>query len=49
MKIRALLMLCPLFGFSLVAYGQASKSSEPILSPASAAYVRQSDGAYITE
>jgi hypothetical protein len=49
MRICVLLMLFPLFGSSLVAYGQASKSSEPIRSQASAAYVRQSDGAHVAD
>jgi hypothetical protein len=44
-----LLLLCSMFCFSPVAHGQVSKSSEPLKSLASAAYVRQSDGAYITD
>jgi hypothetical protein len=49
MKIRLLLVLCSLVGSSPVAHGQASKSREPFNSSASAAYVRQSDGAYVTD
>jgi hypothetical protein len=49
MKVRVLLILCSLFAFSLVADGQGSKSSEAFRSPASAAYVRRSDGAYVTD
>jgi len=49
MKIRVLVMLCTLVGFSLMACAQAPRSSEPITSSASAAYVRQGDGAYVTD
>jgi hypothetical protein len=49
MKIRLLLVLCSLVSSSPVAHGQASKPRERFNSSASIAYIRQSDGAYVTD
>jgi hypothetical protein len=50
MKVRlSLILFFSLFGWSLYTPGQNSRGAKPFSSSGSSAYIRQSDGAYVTD